>query len=98
MNPDHLRDYLSRSGDDKLSDGNIEYADHGFMVWRVTNDKFVMVNVYGDGRYWDEWATNKAKELGLKTVMFATKRKPELFIRRSNYDYSVFCCVLERSV
>jgi len=98
VNQSHLDDYLLRSGDNELSEGNIECADHGFMVWRVDGDKFIMVNVYGKGRYWDDWATAKAKELGLKTIMFATKRRPELFIKRSNYDYRVFCSVLERVV
>lgn len=95
---EQLNDYFARSGDKELSDGKLEEDEHGFCVWRTYEDSFILVHVYGDGQYWDDFATEKARELGMKKVIFGTLRNPELFIRRSKYDYKIACFLLERAV
>ncbi len=90
------RDYFNRSGDTELGVGWMIENEHGFCVWRVQDEKLILVNVYGDGTYWNDWATEKAKELEIKTILFATKRKPNAFIRK--YGYEITGTILERTV
>jgi hypothetical protein len=96
VNQQHLDNYFIKSGDDHLSQGNIEYADHGFCVWRDDKDILLLVNVYGNGQYWNKWAEKKAKELNVSRIVFATKRNPDAFIRKHGFELSGY--ILERSV
>jgi len=96
MNQSHLEHYLSKSGDDKISDGNIEYADHGFCTWCLNGDVLLLINVYGNGCYWNDWAERKAKELNIKRIVFATKRSPKAFIRKHNFELKGY--ILERQI
>ncbi len=89
-----LRDYYNRSGDTELGVGWKEENEHGFCVWRRQDDILILVNVYGDGTYWNEWADDKAEELGVSTIFFATKRNPAAFERK--YKYEVAGTLLER--
>lgn len=90
------RDYFNRSGDTELGVGWKEENEHGFCVWRCQDKQLILVNVYGDGRYWDDWATEKAKELEMEEVFFATQRNPEGFVRK--YNYEVCGYILKRKV
>jgi len=90
------RDYFNRSGDTELGVGWMEENEHGFCVHRVQDDKLILVNVYGDGEYWDNWATKVAKDMGLKSVFFATQRNPKAFERK--YGYETVGYLLERKV
>ena len=95
INP--LRDYYNRSGDTQLGVGWMEEdPENGFCVWRVQDEKLILVNVYGNGTHWDTWATEKAKELELDTVLFATSRSPKAFVRK--YGYKITGYILEREV
>lgn len=89
-----LRDYFNRSGDTELGVGWYVENEHGFCVWRRQDEKLILVNVYGDGKYWDNWADEMAKELGLETVFFATQRNPAGFVRKYNYEVTGY--ILER--
>ena len=91
-----LRDYFNRSGDTELGVGWMEENEHGFCVWRTQDEKLILVNVYGDGTYWNKWATDKAKELECDAIRFETKRSPEAFERK--YDCKVVGYILERKV
>ena len=90
-----IQDYFKRSGDERLQDGNKEENEHGFCIWRASGDSLILVHVYGDSNYWDKWADDKAKELGLRSIMFATKRNPGAFLRK--YNYRVIGTMFERS-
>lgn len=90
------RDYFNRSGNTELGLGWMEENEHGFCVWRVHDDKLILVSVYGDGKYWDTWATDKAKELEVDTITFNTKRSPKGFVRK--YGYEITGYILERKV
>ena len=92
----NLRDYFDRSGDTALGVGWMEENEHGFCVYRSDGENLILVNVYGDGKYWDNWATEKAKELELDYVFFATKRNPKGFVRK--YGYEVEGYILRRKV
>jgi hypothetical protein len=90
-----ISDYLERSGDDCIANGNTEHSKEGFCIWNTLEDKLILIQVYGNGEYWNEWATNKAKELGKDKIMFATKRNPASFIRK--YEYIITGYILERN-
>jgi len=89
-----VEEYLRKSGDDKIASGNIEISDHGFCVWGILEDKLILIQVYGDGEFWDMWADNKAEEMGKEKVFFATKRSPRSFAKKYGYEISGY--ILER--
>lgn len=91
-----IEDYLRRSGDTELPKGNVEENEHGFCIWRIIEDKLILASVYGDGKYWNEWATKKAEKEGMNTVFCATKRNPAGFIRA--HGFKVVGYILERDV
>lgn len=94
---DNLQDYLDRSGDTELMSGNAEvHKEHGFCIWQLHEGNVHLIQVYGNGAYWNTWAENKAKELGVNKIVFATKRNPEGFCRK--YKYKVIGHILERSL
>lgn len=97
MTPNQLQDYFNRSGDNEIIP-NCEYLvnDYGFMSYRVEKDTFIIVQVYGDGKYWDEKANRLAKQFGLIKIMFSTKRNPKTFERK--YGYRVTGYVMEKGV
>lgn len=88
--------YCKKSGDNSVPDGNLEENEHGFMVWRTDGITFVGVAVFGDGKYWNDWAEKKAKELNMKQIILATKRKPGAFVRQ--YGYEVTGYILARKI
>lgn len=90
-----LRDYLNRSGDEALGLGWMEENEHGFCVWRVKDGTLILVNVYGDGRYWDQWADEKCAEQKLTKIQFGTRRNPATFERK--YGYKVTAYLMERT-
>jgi len=96
MKEEWVEDYLARSGDTTIIDGELEENEHGFVVWRVVDDVFIAIQVYGDGRYWDEWTTNKAKELGCSKMRCATKRNPETILKK--YGGRVVSYLIERDI
>ena len=96
-NHEKLQDYFNRSGDSELSDGIfIDGGDNGFCIYRVTDKKLILINVYGNGKFWNKWAEDKARELNLKTILFATKRNPKGFHRK--YNYNIVGYILERDL
>jgi hypothetical protein len=93
---EQLNDYYLRSGDTELSDGKVEVNENGFCVWRKIDEAILLVHVYGNGTYWNQFASNKAKELGLSKVIFATKRNPDGFIYKHGFKVTGY--ILEREV
>ena len=94
----NYQDYLERSGDECIVDyGTLELdSDHGFCIWDIYEDALTLVQVYGDGKYWNEWAEIKAKELGKTKILLATKRNPKGFCRKFNYKVTGY--ILERDI
>ncbi len=91
-----IEDYCKKSGDNGLSEGTLEENEHGFCVWRKDGNTLILINVYGDGKYWNKWAEIKAKSLNMNKIFFATKRKPDGFIK--NHGFDVVGYILQRSV
>lgn len=91
-----IEDYCRRSGDKSVPDGNLEENEHGFCVWRKEDNVFLIVAVYGDGKYWNNWCTEKTRELGMRQIIMATKRKPDAFVRKHGFKITGY--VLARSV
>ncbi len=96
LTPETINDYCRKSGDDYISHGNIEENEHGFCVWRTDDESLILVNVYGDGTYWNNWATKKAKSLNMNKIFFATKRNPNAFVRKHGFEVTGY--ILERTV
>jgi len=97
MNEEWVKDYLARSGDDEIAtDCNLVENENGFIVWNRYKDQFVIINCYGNGRYWDEWSNNKAKEIGCTTVFASTKRNPAPYLRK--YGGKLVGYLMEREV
>jgi hypothetical protein len=94
--PTPIRDYLNRSGKTELGLGWTEENEHGFCVWRREGDALVLSDVYGDGPYWDSWATDKAREIGATKIRFTTKRDPAAFQRK--YGYSLTDYTMEKVI
>lgn len=89
-------DYLSRSGDDEVFTDNWTENEHGFISYKVDGDKFLWFNVYGDGKYWDEYVTTLAEGLGCKKIIAATRRNPAPYERK--YGYKVTGYIIEKEV
>lgn len=96
MRQEYIDDYFKRSGDSELPKGNEEENEHGFCIWRIESNSLILVAVYGDGEYWNEWSINKAMKENIKNIIFATKRKPDAFVRK--YGYKVTGYILSREV
>ena len=93
----NIQDYLDRSGDDEVASGNIaSHPTNGWCIWHVLKDKFVLIQVYGNGEFWDNWAERMAKTKQCKSIVFATKRSPKAFVRK--YKYKVIGHILEREL
>lgn len=88
--------YFEKSGDDYLVEGTLIQDDHGFMIYRIYRGEFCIMQVFGDGKHWDNMAVELARQNGCKTVKFGTKRKPEGFCRK--FGYKVTGYVLEKGV
>ncbi len=96
MDKQTLDNYLLKSGDKELPDGDLIENENGFCIWRTFENSLVLVSVYGNGKYWNNWADVKAKELGLNKIMFATKRNPKGFIRKHGFKVTGY--ILERGL
>lgn len=97
MNAADVKQYLKKSGDATISTDNLIKNAKGFMSWRVTKpETLVLINVYGDGKYWDSVAVELAKQLNLNKIVFGTKRNPKAFERK--YGYSHVGYILEKEV
>ena len=83
MNPISIEDYFERSGDEIICEGNKEKNDNGFCVWRTDGERFILVQVYGDGDYWNKWSENKSRELGMKKYSLQQKENHMALLRNS---------------
>ena len=96
MDPVKVNDYLNRSGDRKLPYGNLEENEHGFCIWVIDKNELWLLSVYGDGVYWNNWATEKAMKEGIKDIYFSTRRSPKAYIKKHGFE--IIGHVLKRTV
>jgi len=91
-----IKKYLDKSGDSFIYEDNIVVNEHGFMSWNIKENKLVLLNVYGNGKYWDDFSITLAKKLGLKGILTATRRSPKAFTRK--FGYKITGHILEKEV
>ncbi len=96
MTPEQQQDFLERSKDTTLRDDNLIENEHGFMSWYISEDKFVPLQVYGDGAYWQQRIEIMASDLGAKSILIGTRRSPKAYMRK--YGYKLVGYVLEKEV
>ena len=80
-NEAHL-DFLERSGDKAITNTNYIENDHGFASYKIENNVLHVIQVYGDGKYWEKFFRKIAKENNVTRAMFYTRRNPKAFARR----------------
>jgi len=66
------------------------------MSYAVDGNRLVIIQCYGDGKYWDNMATELAIKNKVDKIMFITKRNPQAFERK--YGYKVIGYAMERGV
>ena len=97
MDKETAERYLKKSGDDYIETENLIENEHGFMSWKVDGNKFVCMNVYGNGKYWDEYMNELAKQLGCKTILGGTTRKSyKAFVKK--YNFKLVGYIFEKEV
>lgn len=96
MEQNKLQDYLNRSGDNEIINQNLIENEHGFMTWTADKESVIALNVYGDGKYWDNVLVNLAKELGLNKIIFGTQRNFKAYERKFGYKLKGY--ILEKEV
>jgi len=75
-------DYLQRSGDKYIDGTNYVENEHGFASWELKPDCIHVIQVYGNGEYWDEFFRQLAKDHGVDSYLFYTRRNPKAFARK----------------
>lgn len=90
------RKYFEKSKDENLLCENLVVNEHGFMSYLINDDRFVVVNVYGDGQYWLDESNRLAKENNCTKIFIGTRRKPDAFIRKYKFKLSGY--LLEKEV
>jgi hypothetical protein len=96
ISQEDIEKYLKKSGDLFIYEDNLIENDQGFMSWKIAEDKLVLLNVYGNGKYWDTFSIELAKKLGLKSILTATRRSPKAFTRK--FGYKITGYILEKEV
>jgi hypothetical protein len=86
--------YLDKSGDEKIFTKNMVENSHGFYSYSIDGDVLNIGNVFGDGRYWEEFTSSLCEENKCKTIRFATRRNPEAWARK--YNYKIVGHILEK--
>jgi len=96
VTPKTLKTYLEKSGDSYIHEDNLIENEHGFMSWKIHENDLVLLNVYGDGEYWDVFSNQLAKEFKKKKIIIATRRNPKAFEKKFNYKLTGY--ILEKEV
>ncbi len=88
--------YFKKSGDDNIALTNFVENDYGFASYSINSDALIILNCFGDGKYWDHFFTSLAKERNCKKIRFATRRNYKAFERA--FGYKQIGYVLEKEV
>lgn len=75
-------DFLQRTGDRTITQTNYTENEHGFCSYKIDGDTFQVIQAYGDGKYWQTFFEQKAKENNCKRIIFYTRRNPKAFVRK----------------
>jgi hypothetical protein len=98
LDKDTAERFLRKSGGRKIMTNNLIENEHGFMSWKLDDDIFVCLNVYGDGDYWDTYINELAKQLGCKTILGGTTRKAGYKAFERKYNFKLVGYLFEKEV
>lgn len=90
------QEYWDKSGDTIIIPTNFTRNEHGFASYSIEGEVLIIGNVYGDGGYWRDFFNDKAKENGCTRLRFATRRNPEAWNRK--YEFECVGWILEKDV
>jgi len=97
MNLEDIQKYFNKSGDNEILTDNLIENEHGFMSWTINDEgDFLILQVYGNGSYWDEVSQVLAEAMEAKKIIFATKRNYKGFVRKFGYKLTGY--ILEKDV
>jgi hypothetical protein len=97
VSKEDIEKYLKKSGDQFIYEDNIVVNDHGFLSWMIDSEgAFFGLNVYGDGKYWDDFSIALAKQLGCKKIKFSTRRNPKVWEKKFGYNIAGY--IMEKEV
>ena len=97
MKKEDLERYFEKSGDTEIiTTDHVVSNDHGFATFAIRPDCVLIYNEFGDGRYWEKFFTQVAKNNGIKTVRCATSRNPAPYVRK--FKFKIVGYILEREV
>jgi len=82
MPTDAQLDYMHRSGDKQIDRTNYIENEYGFASWMEKPDCIHVIQVYGDGEYWDRFFRQLAEKYGVDSYLFYTRRNPKAFARK----------------
>ena len=92
----NVQRYLDKSGDERIFMNNLVRNEHGFASYYVDGEHLQILNVYGDGDYWDEFLTGIAIKNGCRALRFSTLRNPKALER--SRGCKVIGYIMEREV
>jgi hypothetical protein len=97
MQDKDIQRFLEKSRSEYLDTTNLIENEHGFMSWKIDGDKFVCINVYGNGKYWDSFMNELAKQFNCKTILGGTTRKSyKAFVKK--YNFKLVGYIFEKEV
>lgn len=91
-----IQDYLNRSKDDYIIPINYTENENGFITYRIIKDKVVVINCYGNGKYWQEFIENLARKHNISKIIITTKRNYKPFIKK--YGGKLVGYILEKEI
>ena len=91
-----LKDYYERADEENHSTENLTVNEYGFCSWIIQEDAVLIIDCYGDGKYWQSKMEEIARENGLTKTRAATKRNPMPYERK--YGYKVIGFLMEKEL
>lgn len=91
-----IEKYFLKSGDNVIHGEMIVHEGHGFTSLQMAEDRLIVMSCFGDGGYWDKFHVELAIALGLKKIMFGTRRNYKAFERK--FGYKKIGYILEKEV
>ena len=98
MDKESVARFLEKSRSEYVDETNLIENEHGFISWKIDGDKFVCINVYGNGEYWDKYMNELAKQLGCKKILGGTTRKGGWKAFERKYGFKLRGYIFEKEV
>ena len=87
--------YFEKSGDTKLAPTEYGHTcEQGFANWEINAEAIIIVQCFGDGKFWAEFFKDIGKQIGLP-VRFLTRRNPKAWARKHGFKLVGYVMELE---